>query len=190
MAELTTDAQALSSEHWFIADSFGFGVEREMKESGEKGGTEAANAGTSGPQASFVIQFDRPVDPSPQQAADDAASSLGMSMGFAPDPFDFKATEADAAVHIGVASAQLTISGTISDLSVVDGRYSFVFDGNADTAGGQPYGDFLGGVFVGQDSDAMTSVEPTAPYFDGRFLTAHDLMREQGCLSETGFDLV
>ena len=36
----------------------------------------------------------------------------------------------------------------------------------------------------------MTSVEPTAPYFDGRFLTAHDLMREQVYVSETGFDLV
>jgi hypothetical protein len=30
---------------WFIADSFGFGVEREMKESGEKGGTEDINIG-------------------------------------------------------------------------------------------------------------------------------------------------
>ena len=68
MAESTTDAQALSSEDWFVADSFGFGVEREMKESGEKGGTEAASADTSGPQAAFVIQFDRPVDPSPRRA--------------------------------------------------------------------------------------------------------------------------
>lgn len=30
---------------WFVADSFGFGVEREMKESGEKGGTEDINIG-------------------------------------------------------------------------------------------------------------------------------------------------
>jgi type VI secretion system secreted protein Hcp len=30
---------------WFIADSFTFGVEREMKESGEKGGTEDINIG-------------------------------------------------------------------------------------------------------------------------------------------------
>lgn len=30
---------------WFIAESFGFGVEREMKESGEKGGTEDINIG-------------------------------------------------------------------------------------------------------------------------------------------------
>ncbi|MCA9240999.1 MAG: type VI secretion system tube protein Hcp [Planctomycetales bacterium] len=30
---------------WFIADSFSFGVEREMKESGEKGGTEDINIG-------------------------------------------------------------------------------------------------------------------------------------------------
>jgi type VI protein secretion system component Hcp len=32
-------------KNWFIADSFGFGVEREMKESGEKGGTEDINIG-------------------------------------------------------------------------------------------------------------------------------------------------
>jgi type VI protein secretion system component Hcp len=30
---------------FFVADSFGFGVEREMKESGEKGGTEDMNIG-------------------------------------------------------------------------------------------------------------------------------------------------
>lgn len=30
---------------WFVADSFNFGVEREMKESGEKGGTEDINIG-------------------------------------------------------------------------------------------------------------------------------------------------
>lgn len=30
---------------WFVADSFSFGVEREMKESGEKGGTEDINIG-------------------------------------------------------------------------------------------------------------------------------------------------
>jgi type VI protein secretion system component Hcp len=32
-------------KNWFVADSFGFGVEREMKESGEKGGTEDINIG-------------------------------------------------------------------------------------------------------------------------------------------------
>jgi hypothetical protein len=63
----------------------------------------------------------------------------------------------------GVSTAQLTISGTISDLSAADGRYSFVFDGNA--AGGHTT-------------------------FDGKFLTAHDLAREQAYLSDTGFDLV
>ena len=34
-----------TSDKWFVADSFGFGVEREMKESGEKGGTEDMNIG-------------------------------------------------------------------------------------------------------------------------------------------------
>lgn len=32
-------------DNWFLADSFSFGVEREMKESGEKGGTEDINIG-------------------------------------------------------------------------------------------------------------------------------------------------
>jgi len=34
-----------NSGEWFVADSFSFGVEREMKESGEKGGTEDLNIG-------------------------------------------------------------------------------------------------------------------------------------------------
>lgn len=33
------------SSDWFVADSFSFGVEREMKESGEKGGTQDINIG-------------------------------------------------------------------------------------------------------------------------------------------------
>jgi type VI secretion system secreted protein Hcp len=37
--------EAYSGGEWFIADSFSFGVEREMKESGEKGGTADINIG-------------------------------------------------------------------------------------------------------------------------------------------------
>lgn len=37
--------QASGAGDYFIADSFSFGVEREMKESGEKGGTEDINIG-------------------------------------------------------------------------------------------------------------------------------------------------
>ncbi|MEN1678603.1 MAG: type VI secretion system tube protein Hcp [Planctomycetota bacterium] len=33
------------TKNWFVADSFSFGVEREMKESGEKGGTSDMNIG-------------------------------------------------------------------------------------------------------------------------------------------------
>jgi len=33
------------SDEWFMADSFSFGVERELKESGEKGGTKDVNIG-------------------------------------------------------------------------------------------------------------------------------------------------
>ena len=42
----SVDADGWSdSGEWFVADSFSFGVEREMKESGEKGGTEDINIG-------------------------------------------------------------------------------------------------------------------------------------------------
>ena len=37
--------EGYSDGSWFVADSFSFGVEREMKESGEKGGTEDINIG-------------------------------------------------------------------------------------------------------------------------------------------------
>jgi type VI secretion system secreted protein Hcp len=39
------DAKIPGFEGWFVADSFSFGVEREMKESGEKGGTADINIG-------------------------------------------------------------------------------------------------------------------------------------------------
>jgi len=37
--------QGYDNGEWFVADSFSFGVEREMKESGEKGGTQDINIG-------------------------------------------------------------------------------------------------------------------------------------------------
>ena len=40
-----TTAGPGGSNDWFVADSFSFGVERELKESGEKGGTEDINIG-------------------------------------------------------------------------------------------------------------------------------------------------
>lgn len=43
-AAATTEAYEDEKDH-FVADSFSFGVEREMKESGEKGGTEDINIG-------------------------------------------------------------------------------------------------------------------------------------------------
>ena len=39
----TIDVPGYDNGEWFVADSFSFGVEREMKESGEKGGTEDIN---------------------------------------------------------------------------------------------------------------------------------------------------
>ena len=41
-------------EDWFVADDFSFGVEREMKESGEKGGTQDINIGVGELQACKV----------------------------------------------------------------------------------------------------------------------------------------
>lgn len=38
-------ADGYDTGDWFVADSFSFGVEREMKESGEKGGTADINIG-------------------------------------------------------------------------------------------------------------------------------------------------
>lgn len=39
------DTEGYDDGTWFVADSFSFGVEREMKESGEKGGTTDINIG-------------------------------------------------------------------------------------------------------------------------------------------------
>jgi len=56
----------------------------------------------------------------------------------------------------------------------------------------QPYGDFLGGIAVVQDGYGATPVEPAArpAYFDGKLLSARDLMGEQVSSSDTGFDLM
>lgn len=43
LGDVTVDGY--ESGNYFVADSFSFGVEREMKESGEKGGTEDINIG-------------------------------------------------------------------------------------------------------------------------------------------------
>ena len=97
---MLSSATTSTADDVFVADSFSFGVEREMKESGEKGGTEdtanllsftkvmlrqdtapygsdidvddllvnavitEGSEDTSGRQLdSFIIEFDRPVDP-------------------------------------------------------------------------------------------------------------------------------
>jgi hypothetical protein len=44
-SSLIGDLAPVGAVDWFIADSFSFGVEREMKESGEKGGTADINIG-------------------------------------------------------------------------------------------------------------------------------------------------
>jgi len=46
----------------YVADSFSFGVEREMKESGEKGGTQDINIGVGELQECSMSQFDRVIE--------------------------------------------------------------------------------------------------------------------------------
>jgi hypothetical protein len=104
-----------------------------------------------------------------QEAADDAASSLSQSMGFTPpdDGFDLKAMEpADS------SEAATSFDRISSDLKSAIGE--------VDSSAGD-----LAGALFGPSGDAAG---PT--YFDGKFLTAHDLTREQVTLSDTGFDLV
>ncbi len=48
------DTRARGGEKWFVADSFSFGVEREMKESGETGGTEDINIGVGEVQEATI----------------------------------------------------------------------------------------------------------------------------------------
>jgi hypothetical protein len=86
-------------------------------------------------------------------------------------------------------------------------RYFFLFeDGSTEPAAGmQDTEKAVGGMFACTPIDTgeaatsidrnlkstISQVDSTAvTYFDGKFLTAHDLTREQVYLSDTGFDLV
>jgi type VI protein secretion system component Hcp len=62
---------------WIVADSFSFGVEREMKESGEKGGTEDINIGIGELQECTISKS---MDAASPQLAQFAVS--GNSLGF------------------------------------------------------------------------------------------------------------
>jgi len=77
--------------------------------------------------------------------------------------------------------------------SVVTIEYILIASGSGDAIDStQPYGDFLGGIAVVQDGYGATPVEPAArpAYFDGKLLSARDLMGEQVSSSDTGFDLM
>ena len=65
------------NDDWFVADSFSFGVEREMKESGEKGGTQDINIGLGELQE---CTLSKSVDKSSAMLAQHAINgkSLGM----------------------------------------------------------------------------------------------------------------
>ena len=104
MAELTTDAQALSSEDWFVADSFSFGVEREMKDSGENGGIYAASADFKAPEAGEV-------DRAGAGMQDTEKGVTGMFGSPSSDAFDFKALEAPEAPEAPGVAEQLGYGG-------------------------------------------------------------------------------
>jgi type VI secretion system Hcp family effector len=59
------------SRDWFLADSFSFGIEREMKESGEKGGTADINIGVGELQECTISKRVDSVSPKLAQAAAD-----------------------------------------------------------------------------------------------------------------------
>ena len=65
------------SNDWFVADSFSFGVEREMKESGEKGGTQDINIGVGELQECTISKS---LDKSSSRLAQAAVS--GKTLGF------------------------------------------------------------------------------------------------------------
>ena len=62
---------------WFVADSFSFGVEREMKESGEKGGTADINIGVGELQECTISKSMDAASPKLAQFAV-SGNSLGM----------------------------------------------------------------------------------------------------------------
>jgi type VI protein secretion system component Hcp len=70
------------SHEFFVADSFSFGVEREMKESGEKGGTADINIGVGELQE---CTLERPMATAPGQLARSATN--GNSSGTAEIDF-------------------------------------------------------------------------------------------------------
>lgn len=74
---------------WFIADSFSFGVEREMKESGEKGGTTDINIGVGELQECTISKSMDSVSPMLAQAAVD-----GLTLGSCEVCFADPVTEA------------------------------------------------------------------------------------------------
>lgn len=70
---------------WFLADSFSFGVEREMKESGEKGGTTDINIGVGELQECTISKSMDSVSPALAQAAVDGKTLGSCEICFA-DP--------------------------------------------------------------------------------------------------------
>ncbi|MDD9954052.1 MAG: type VI secretion system tube protein Hcp [Candidatus Woesearchaeota archaeon] len=82
IGDIKGEAAASGHENWITLDSFSFGVEREMKESGEKGGTADINIGIGELQE---ITVSKPLDASSPLLAQAAAS--GNSLGTAEIEF-------------------------------------------------------------------------------------------------------
>ena len=77
--------QGPDSRDWFLAESFSFGVEREMKESGEKGGTEDINIGIGELQECTISKSMDSASPKLAQAAVDGKTLGSCEICFA-DP--------------------------------------------------------------------------------------------------------
>jgi hypothetical protein len=124
-----------------VADSFGFGVEREMKEGGEKGGTEDINTGVGELQEATISKS---MDAAPG-GADDFSDGAGDVDGYRPiqilkridkntpgatddeDGSTLAALEVQEAAAIGQA-----IGGTAADDSSDDLDLDLDFDDDGD----------------------------------------------------------
>ena len=71
---------AAANDKWFVADSFSFGVEREMKESGEKGGTTDINIGVGELQECTISNSMGVGTAEPSQASDLAVAEVADEM--------------------------------------------------------------------------------------------------------------
>jgi hypothetical protein len=99
---------------WFIADSFSFGVEREMKESGEKGGTEDINIGVGELQECTISKS---MDAGSTRLAQFAINGNSLSL-----TFESFTSEGTVKYKSDFATAQPAVFTGVSVVPSSDGR--------------------------------------------------------------------